>query len=193
MLEQVDHAYNALTQDPRFDQTKLPQLRVSTLHAKYAGAKVNRAELAEPFRAFAEQLIAEQPKSNEAAQAAMLQLLVKHDPCRPAAEDLFSDLDDYAATYPQSLGVMLFCQIAEELVQNGQAEFAKAVLQRGARTYQSTPAGRELVHQLASLHLDKASASGLAQADWDKSLRALEHKASARAGVGGAYSRLGKT
>ena len=193
LLDQVDHAYEALMQDPQLDDAKLRELRTSTLHAKYAGAMVNRAELGEPFRNFTERLITERPKSNEAAQAAMLQLLVKHDLCRPAAAELFSDLDDYTATYPQSLGLMLFCRVAEELVKNGQAEFAKAVLQRGIRTYQSTPAGRELVRLSADLHLDNDSVAGLTQADWDKTVLALQHKVSAAGAAAGAYSRLRRT
>lgn len=181
LLDQVDHAYDVLIQDPRFDETKLSELRVSTLHAKYAGAKVNRAQLAEPFREFADRLIAQRPDSNEAAQATLLQVLVKHDLRQPAAEDLFEDLDDYAATYSQSLSAMLYCQVAEELVQNEQAESAKTVLHRGIRTYRATPAAGQLVHQLIDLRLSKAPASGYTQADWDNQMQALQFVAVAKA------------
>ena len=181
LLDQVDHAYSVLAEDPQLDETKLRRLRISTLHAKYAGAKVDRAQLAEPFRDFADRLIAEQPKSPEAAQAALLQLLVKHDLRQPAAQNLFVDLDDYATSYSQSLGAVLFCRVAQELVQNEQTESAKAVLQRGIRTYRSTPAAGKLVRQSVDLNLSKPPPPGFTQSDWDKAMRALECKATAAA------------
>lgn len=194
LLDRVDRAYGALVQDPQFGETKLRQLRISTLHAKYAGAKVDRAQLAEPFQEFADRLIAERPDSNEAAQATLLQLLVKHDLCRPAAQDLFDDLDDYAAGYSQLLGTMLYCQVSQELVQNGQAESAKTVLHRGIQTYRSTPAAGKLVRQLIDLRLSEAPAPGFTQADWDRKIQSLRHATATRTATGsGAYPQLRRT
>ncbi|MEE8453073.1 MAG: hypothetical protein V3R99_14200 [Thermoguttaceae bacterium] len=194
LLDQVDRVYDALVRDPRFGETKLSKLRVSTLHAKYAGAKVNRAQLAEPFQEFANRLVAQRPDSNEAAQATLLQVLVKHDLGQPAGQDLFEDLDDYAATYSQSLSAMLYCQVAQELVQNEQDESAKTVLHRGLQTYRSTPAAGQLVRQLIDLKLSKAPAPGFTQADWNNEMQALQLAVATRAEAGsGVYARLRRT
>ena len=194
LLDQADCAYAALVRDPQFGETKLRQLRISTLHAKYAAARVDHAQLAEPFQEFADRLIAERPDSNEAAQATLLQLLVKHDLCQPAAQELFDDLDDYAASYSQSLGTMLYCQVSQELARNEQAESAKTVLHRGIQTYRSTPAAGKLVRQLIDLRLSEAPAPGFTQTDWDRKIQSLRHAAATRAAAGsGIYPRLRRT
>ncbi len=191
LLAQVDHAYGVLAQDPQFDETKLRRLRISTLQAKYAGAKVNRAQLAEPFQDFADRLISERPRSSDAAQAALLQLLVEHDLRRPAAQDLFGDLDDYTAVHSQSLGLTLFCQVAQELAQNEQTESAEAVLQHGIRTYRSTPVAGELVRQLADLRRSKTSES--TQSDWNKMQQMLLYEAQASAKANSQWGYTGST
>jgi hypothetical protein len=174
LLEQVDRAHSALVAQAQGDQTRWRQICTAVLHAKFAGARVEPDRFVVPFREFADRLIQEHPNSWAASQAAMLQSLVKYDPRCPVTQDVLVRLHDDAATHSETQGVRLFCLFARELVRNGHAESAEAVLRHGVRTYQTTPAAGTLVTQMIDLGFSEAPRSELTQTDWNLMTRAIE-------------------
>jgi hypothetical protein len=173
LLEQVDRAHNTLVAQAHGDQTLSRRIDAAVLHAKFAGARVEPDRFTVPFRDFADKLIQEHPNSSAASQAAMLQSLVKYDPRCPVTHNVLVDLHNDAANLSQSQGARLFCLLARELVRNGHAESAEAVLRQGVRTYQSTPAVATLVTHIIDLGFSEAPRPGLTHDDWRR-MRAIE-------------------
>jgi hypothetical protein len=177
LVDQLDRAYTALAEQLRGDEARLRELRILTLHAKYAAARVDRDRFAAPLLEYADELIARPDGGGEAGQAAVLQLVVRHDLRHPATRDVLEDLDGFAASHPQSLGAMAFCLAAQELAQNGHPKSAEAVLRHGINVYRATPAAGTLVNQLVDLGLSKAPRPGITQAGWQAVSRIYERAA----------------
>jgi hypothetical protein len=175
--EQLDRAYAELAQALSGDEAQLSELRVSTLHGKYAAVRIDRDWFAKPFLEFADRLIAECSTGPEAGQAAMLRIVVQHDLRRPPTRDLLEDLDRFALSHPPSLGTMAYCLTAQELVQNNQSKAAETVLRHGIQTYRSTPVAGTLVNQLVDLGLSDAAAPGITQIGWNALSRMYESRA----------------
>jgi hypothetical protein len=161
LLVGLDQAYTVLAEELRGDEAQLSELRIATLHAKYAAVRIDRDWFAEPFLEFADQLIAEQPTGGDADQAAVLRLVVRHDLRRPATSDVINDLDRFANSHSQVLGAIAFRLVAQELAHNEHPQSAEAVLRHGLRTYRSTPVAGTLVNELVELGLSKAPPAGI--------------------------------
>lgn len=175
LLDELERMRIAIEQDLQGDEAQLSELRISTLHAKYIAAQFDREQFAEPFLEFADRLIAEQPKSRAADQAAVLRLVSQHDLCRPATRDVLQDLDTFAASHPQSLGAMAFCLVAQELAQNEQPKSAESVLRHGIDMFRSTAASGTLVKQLVDLGFSKVHEPEFPQGGWSTLARMNEH------------------
>jgi len=188
LLDNVDRAYAALDQGSEAEPDVLSAARRKPLHARYAAARIDRGRFAGPFLGFAETLKKAAPRSTDAANAALLQFLVKHDFRRPVSSGVYEELKDYASHYPQKHGAALHCAVAEELVRNRQLSSAEKVLRRGIQHYDSTPVAGMLVNELVDLGFSEASSRKVTQDDWQRMMRTIESKAAARAqsaGFGG--------
>ncbi len=192
LLDELERMRIAIEPDLKGDEAQLSELRISTLYAKYIASQIDRDQFAEPFLEFADRLIAEQPKSDAADQAAMLRLVAQHDLRRPATREVLQDLDGFAASHPQSLGAMAFCLVAQELVQNKQPESAESVLRHGIDMFRSTAASGTLVKELVDLGFCKAPESEFPQGAWNAMGRMYGHTAN-RADKCGPKSKLRRT
>ena len=180
LLNKIEVSFAALQQDERANDSDVAQARHALLIARYESATIDRSRFGKPFDEYAQQLISENPESELACQAKILQLLARHDLRRPVDRRLRIDLEEFVADHTPEQGTMLYCLASRELVRHDQPDSAKTVLQHGIKAYQSTPAAVfVLVNKSADLELSQAPPPQDTQAQYESMMRSYEARAEA--------------
>ena len=121
----------------------------SLLHALFAAAKVCPADYRAPFEQLVEQTVTDTADDDIAAEARVLEFLVKHPLQTVVTQDVVNDLREFARSYPRSAwGISLFSAASSRLWLAKQAESAEQVLTMGLQMYEQHPGRVELVKQL---------------------------------------------
>jgi hypothetical protein len=181
LMEQLDQAYTELARDLADDTEEAKALRASTLYAKYAAARFSPATYGRTFWDFAETLKRAGPENPEAANAALLQVLVKTDFQRPSLETIQRDLKEFTDIYPAKQGAALYCLVAEELVTANRNLAAEKILRQGIANYDSSPVAGMLVNQLVDLGFTKTQPGENRGRTYSRVMRAMQARAMAKA------------
>ena len=133
------------------DEEQLLQSHWTLLYATYAAARADPAHHRDAFSRLSSEMRADDPTSELAANAALLQVLSRHEFNQPATPQLLADLNRYASEFSPALGAKLFKLVAGELVQGGERESAQLVLRHGMQAFASTADASSLSAALAQL------------------------------------------
>ncbi len=179
LLDKIDAAYNEITSNKEFDAAAITRVRQMIMFARLAAVKVDRKQFVAPFNEFANSIIAAEPGSITARQATMLQVLAKYDLSQPPTNQLSDDIDRFAAAHGSRQGATLYCLVARDLADGGQANASEALLRRGLKKFDDANAKAMLINKLADLGFSKPPPPRITNADFQAKLHDFESRAAA--------------